>query len=121
MAEAFTPVETQEALDALLSERETAVRGEYADYETLKAANAEQAATIQRYERAETQRKVASEVGIPPDLAGRIAGNTEAEMKADAQTLLAALHAQKKAPPMRDPESKPTGNSALRALLSGLK
>ena len=45
----------------------------------------------QALQRAVLRDKVAREVGLPAELAGRLTGDTEEEIKADAETLLAAI------------------------------
>lgn len=122
MAEEFAPIETQEALDALLQEREDTVRDEYKDYEELKKTAETQAATIKKYQSVEMRRKVAKEVGLPDSLAGRISGEDEKSMLEDAKELLASLPTQKRhAPPMRNPDAKPTKEDKVRKLLGDLK
>lgn len=118
----FTPIETQEALDALLSERETAVRGEYADYDELKAQVETQKTTILGYERAELRCRIAAETGVPAALAQRISGEDEEAMRADAKALLESLpkESRRKAPPLRNPEP-PVSDSPWRDMLAGLK
>lgn len=117
----FKPIESQEALDKLISERVSRERKKYADYEDLKAkaaqfdeleeANktelekaqekiaqleAEKEANAKKAELAEMRAKVAKETGIPEAL---IKGSTEEEMQEFATSIAAYAKAQKPAAP----------------------
>lgn len=117
----FTPIESQEALDQLLTERENAVRAEYSDYENLRTTNAQQAETIRSYERADLRRQIAEETGLPQRLASRINGDDEESMRKDAQTLMQDFQNQNRVVlPHYDPEPKPGGKNALRQLLANM-
>lgn len=112
----FTPIETQEALDAIISKRVERERAKYADYDDLKAYKAshdgvdvpalqEQVATLTKKVETLTQERdakgaeaaeaaakltrieVAQAAGLRPELADRIKGTTREEMEADAKTL----------------------------------
>ena len=75
MAEAFEPITTQEAFEAAVADR----LAPYADYNDLKAQNealagqvAELNTRCQTYETDALKTRVAHEVGLPFDLAGRL-------------------------------------------------
>lgn len=63
---------------------------------TERAEKAEQAAVLA--ERDALRARVALAKNLPPKLASRLQGDTEAEMKADADELLAEIGASKKGP-----------------------
>lgn len=136
MAEDFKPIETQEALDAIISKRIERERAKFADYDELKAfktANAgkdvsafeaqieqltgkvealkkerdEKAAAASEATERLTRIEIAQETGLRPELADRIRGATREEMEADAKTL-AALQGSAKAP---QPGYKPAKDS----------
>ena len=80
MAEAFEPITTQEAFEAAVADR----LAPYADYNDLKAQNealagqvAELNTRCQTYETDALKTRVAHEVGLPFDLAGRLTGSAE--------------------------------------------
>ena len=91
MAEAFEPITTQEAFEAAVADR----LAPYADYNDLKAQNealagqvAELNTRCQTYETDALKTRVAHEVGLPFDLAGRLTGSKEEDIRKDAQNLL---------------------------------
>lgn len=109
----FTIIETQEQLDAVLKgrlEREAkkhseATAGLQSEIETLKSTNAELTAklesyagveeqisdmkkTIATYETDSVKTRIAREVGIPYEMRDRLRGETEEEIKADAENFL---------------------------------
>ena len=66
MAE-FEPITTQEAFDAAVADR----LAPFADYDDLKAQNADYASRIHAFEMSELKTRIAHEVGIPFALAQR--------------------------------------------------
>jgi hypothetical protein len=102
----FTKAELARAVNAAVRSKVAEVRGEYADYDKLKAAAAEGdksktqlekvseqlAALTARAEKAEAAQLRASVIAdkkIPASLAKRLQGSTEEELRADADELLA--------------------------------
>jgi len=152
MAE-FTPIETQEELNEIIGKvrKEATERAEskYADYETLKASNAdlteklataEKAAAdsaekyknyeqnlsdlqgkVHQYELSAMKTKAALSAGLPYEAAERIQGNTEDEIRADAEAFAGMIGPKNQ--PLADPEptSGNSGRDALRTVLQGLK
>lgn len=127
MADTFTPINTQEDFDTAIAarlarEREKAVRP-YADYEqiktelgTAKSALAEKDATIAdlngqlksaRTDLAKT--RIALDKGLPLALASRLAGETEEELRQDADSLTALFGKPRAAEPTRSTEKAGTG------------
>lgn len=120
---AFEPITSQEQLDSLLSARlarqAASIRKEYGDVDELREAaekwKAEQEAKKSELDKA-TERanaleaelkqtrleamraKIAADAKLPPALAARLAGETEADMKADAEALAELLKPASSAP-----------------------
>lgn len=61
--------------------------------------------------------RIAYESGVPFELAGRLMGNNEEELKADAEKL-ASFIAPKSAPPLRSSDSSNNNNADMASLLS---
>lgn len=136
MAE-FTPITTQEAFEMAVEARVKAAREEavkpYADYAELKkkadgyektlAANTktinELNAKVHGYEVAGMRSRIARDAGLPDELAGRLSGETEEDVRADAEALAKLWKANTThASPLASTENH-TGSSdraALRAL-----
>ena len=111
MAEAFEPITTQEAFDAAVADR----LAPYADYDDLKAQNADLNARIQTYETDALKSRIAHEVGLPFEMSSRLNGSTEADIRKDAQSLLKLLKPKNpRAPARGDPD--PSGGSKRDAL-----
>lgn len=120
MAEEFKKIETQEELNAIIGERlkrsETKHAEETAglrkEIETLKAEKdalskekegtsaimaekdknlTELQAKVQKYESDSVKTRIAKEVGIPEGLIDRLRGETEEDLKKDAESLKALL------------------------------
>lgn len=115
MAEEFKAITTQEELDALIKERlqrqKETYEKKYADYDSLRAAadkekeyikaaeeNAENLKklqneletanqTIKRHEMESMRSNIASEAGLPKEFASRLVGDTEEEIRKDAESL----------------------------------
>lgn len=122
MAEAFEPITTQEAFEAAVADR----LAPYADYNDLKAQNealagqvAELNTRCQTYETDALKTRVAHEVGLPFDLAGRLTGSKEEDIRKDAQNLL-QLDALNSANTLREVRAKVSAATGVPAdLLSG--
>ena len=67
-------------------------------------------ATVKARDLDDLRRKVATDAGLPAELAGRLQGETEAELRADADTLKKAL--PKAEPRLGTPSARPGGRSA---------
>lgn len=134
----FTPITTQEEFDKavqarVLREQETLSR-KYADYDQVKARNAEleteigalQAtieetsnsaktheqtladlnAKIAGYETANLRTRIALQSGLPFDLADRLVGIDEDSLKADAERLALFVKPKATVAPLKNTESK---------------
>lgn len=75
---------------------------------------------IKGYETSSVKMRIAHENGIPYELADRLAGETEDDIRKDAQAL-SKLVSRKPAPPLADPEGNATSkDAALKKMLQSL-
>ena len=128
----FKIIETQEELDAVIKSRLSREREKYADYENLKKQLADFEAkettyqnTINDLKARETElasqveslngdltqtrlqtakQRIATEYGLPLDLAERLQGDDEDGFKADAERLASYLAPKQPTPPMKSNE-----------------
>lgn len=131
--------------DRLKRERET-ISKRYADYDDLKAkvstyekqlsdqarqiqeaadkqaahdqTVAELTAKLKSHETASVKTRIALELGLPYELAGRLTGDTEDAIRKDAETFSKFVGKQKDAPPLRSTE--PSGVDPRSAALKSL-
>jgi hypothetical protein len=145
----FKPINTQEELDAVIRSRLERERSKFADYDQIKTSNAELQNALEQarseaaaaaktaagriselekqakeHEIASVKMRIATEYGIPTDLRDRLRGETEEDIKKDAETI-APLFASKAppAPPLYNPESgaKNPVDAAWKQLLDNTK
>lgn len=79
---------------------------------------------IKGYESASVKTRIALEVGIPFELAGRLTGDDEDAIRKDAEGIKACFGQKKKTPPLRNTEPEGEGGDVkdgYKALLNGLK
>jgi len=125
----FKVIETQEQLDKVIGERirraEEKAAEKYSDYEAIKTQNEEyvkqiaqlQEATkgnqgtinelkaqVQNYESSSLKTKIALEIGLPYQMAGRLSGSNEEEIRADAETMAKLIGNQKPVAPIGSSE-----------------
>lgn len=135
--------------ERLRRERET-VSKKYADYDDLKKRTAEYETTlgtitkeaeenakkyseydkkladlqakVKGYETGSVKTRIAHETGIPFELAERLSGDTEEEIRKDAETLSKFIGGVKKSAPLRNSDSgnDDSKTSALRAFTASL-
>ena len=147
-----TQEEFNAAIKARLERQESTIRKEYADYEDLKAQGAkfeeekqayekqaqasaekiaslkkeldESKATVKGLQIKELKSTIAAELGLPAALRDRIAGETEEEIRKDAQ-ILSEVFAEKNRQnlPGFNPERAPGDDKeiAWKQVLEGLK
>lgn len=145
----FEIIDTQEKFDAAISERLKRERSKFADYDEIKQKNAEyekligamtkaaeeaakkysgydeQIAKLQSqikgYETGSVKTRIAHETGIPYELAERLSGETEEDIRKDAETLAKYIKSKPSAP-LRSPEGKESDGktAALRAFTASL-
>lgn len=128
---AFTPITSQEALDAIIAKRVERERRKFSDYDTLAAKIgtlesdlAAATAKVETYEREAAHtalvHEVAKETGVPADL---IRGSTREEMTAHGKALAEFLTARSATPVIPTlgaaPEAKQTTEQAFVKALFG--
>lgn len=147
MAEEFTPITTQEQLDELLKQEQKSLAKKYEGWispeahqkeakglqgqiDTLTKENqgykdtiAEQDASIKRYEVESVKSRVADEVGLDRRLVGRLSGDTEDDIRKDAEALKNLFGTSRTTFPLGEPEpiQKQPSKSALKHMLASLK
>lgn len=130
MADEFNPINTQEEFD-------TAVRERYGDVENLQSqidtltgerdGHATTIANLQKeingYKTAELKQRIAKEKGIPMEMASRLSGESEKDIRADADTMASMLRAYKGPAPLADHEPKVTDEktAAMKKMLQNMK
>lgn len=139
MAE-FTPINTQEEFDAMIKsrlEREAnKVRGEFADYESIKSSLAERTreneelkgkisgfetqitdlnSKLSASETGSAKTRIAYEMGLPFELSKRLTGETEDEIRRDADSLKQLIRQSQPVQPIFKPEFR-TGDSKDESL-----
>ena len=140
----FTPIETQEQLNAIIGERisraEQKAAEKYADYDDLKKQNTEfqhqlQAQTekikghkaeidslnakVQSYESSSLKTRIALETGLPYKMAERLTGDSEEAIRADAEMMLNLMGSKKEVAPVASNEpviTKDSKDNAWREL-----
>lgn len=111
---------TVKELNAKLNE----ATGKIADHDKELA---ERDKKIKGYESDSVKMRIAHEVGIPYELSGRLSGNSEDEIRKDAEALLKAIGSTKPAAPLATSEPGGTNlesaakDAALKKTLAGLK
>lgn len=130
MAE-FNPINTQEEFDAIIKsrlEREAnKVRGEFADYESIKNTLAERNkqleelngkisgfetqisdlnAKLSASETGSAKTRIAYEMGLPFELGGRLTGTTEDEIRKDAESLKQLIRQNEPMQPVFKPDPR---------------
>ncbi len=107
--------EENEKLKNTISELETAAE----EYKGYKDQLAEKDSLIKEYELKNLKYRVAVEAGIPIELASRLTGESEDELKRDAK-MLSSFIARKQTLPLKDTEPN-KDDDPYKKLLSGLK
>jgi predicted RNase H-like nuclease (RuvC/YqgF family) len=154
MHEEFTPITSQEALDAVLKDRlnrqnekhareMSEISVKYSDYDAIKTQNSEYAqqitdlnnaleesktkvagydsqiaerdAKIAGYEKSILKSNIAATLGLAPELAERLTGNTEEELRADAEKLASIVGKSHKVAPLADPSNRNTDDGVSSA------
>jgi len=119
MDEEFKPINTQADFDAAVAARYGDVAGLKGqidtltgERDTLKKSNADLAGEIKGYKIAALKSRIAREKGIPQELEGRLSGETEKEILADADALAKSIQAAKGLAPLFQPEAETDGKRA---------
>lgn len=93
----------------------------YADYDKQIA---ERDAKIKGYESDSVKTRIAHETGLPYELAGRLHGDNEDDIRKDAESLVKLIGNTHTSTPLasnNDDTGKASKNSALKALAKGLR
>lgn len=77
---------------------------------------------LKNYEIGSVKTKIAHEMGLPYEMAGRLRGETEEDIRKDAEAMK-TLFPKKAAPPLRSDEKTPADSkvAAYKKLLSGIE
>ncbi len=125
MADEFKPIETQEAFDTAVQSRIDAAVQQYQNWISPEKA-AEQATVFQnQIDSLKTENlrlKIAQETGLPSELAARLQGSTEDEIRTDAETL-AKFSVQQKTPSFtaETPSKDDSRKAAFMEMLADLR
>ena len=114
-------VSGKKSLEEQLQELNSRIEEDSKKYADVDSQLAELQGKVSSYETASVKQRIAHETGIPFEMAGRLNGSTEEEIRADAQTVAKYLQ-RKDAPPLGATEPTTDGkDAALKQLLSNLK
>lgn len=103
MPEEFKPIETQEAFDLAVQQKIEETKNQFKDWVSPEKVSEQTAALqtqIDSLKLENLKMKVAQESGLPSELASRLTGTNEKELRADAETL-AKFTASKPSPAFR--------------------
>lgn len=136
----FTPITTQDdfnnAIKARLTREREAIEKRYSDYAELKKANKELSGQLEahtndantindlqdkvsKYETDSVKTKVALEKGLPYQMASRLNGSTEEEIRKDADAIMGVIGTNKAVAPIKtgEPSQLDEHRSALKEVL----
>lgn len=146
-----TQEEFDSRISERLNRQKEALTKQYADYEDLKtkvsdyetqigkltkdaeerakayaetdAKLAEYETKIKGYESASLKTRVAHDIGLPYELASRLTGDTEEDIRKDAENLAQLVKKNQPAAPLANPEAKPVDSirASSREMLNQLK
>jgi septal ring factor EnvC (AmiA/AmiB activator) len=108
-----------ESANQKLGQSATESASKLAEYEKQIA---EKDLKIKGYEANSVKNRIALEVGLPFEMANRLKGETEEEIRKDAELLFKAIGASKPVAPLANPEVPTDGkNQAYQNMLANLK
>lgn len=115
----ISPEDAKKGTDSL-NQKITALTEQIKGHETTIA---DLTAKNTAHETAAVKRKIAHEVGLPFEMADRLSGSTEEEIRADAETLSKFVTGSVQQPPMYTSETPPssTSDAALIKMLQEMK
>lgn len=130
----FQPINTQEEFDTRIADRLKRERDKFADYDAIKASAAESGkriseleakekeltGRIRQYETDSAKTRIGLAAGLPYEMISRLSGETEEEIKTDAEAL-AKLLKPRQLQPLYQPENNGGGSGKDAALLTTLK
>ena len=138
MADIFTPINTQEEFNTAIADRLRREREKYADYDSIKAENGTlktQISTltgekealekkVKGHETASVKMRIAQELNIPTSMADRLTGETEEDIRKDAEAVAAIFKTAQGAAPLYNPNTQPPANpndAAMAEMLHSLR
>lgn len=115
-------IKEKKTLEEQVSSLSEQIKAQTEKSATFDSQLAEMTAKVKNYETASVKQRIAHEYGVPFEMAGRLTGETEDEIRADAQTVAKYLK-PKDAPPLGSTEPVvATGKeAAMKQLLNDLK
>lgn len=123
MADEFKPINTQEEFDARVAEVYGDVKGLQGQITTLTGERDTLQAKVKGFEVGALRKRIAMEKGIPAEMADRITGETEADIRKDADAVAKLVKTIKGPAPLFDPDGKQSDpkTADLRNMLSELR
>ena len=134
----FVPINTQEEFNTAIADRLRREREKYADYESIKAENGtlkNQVTTltgekealekqVKGHATAAVKMRIAQELNIPTSMADRLTGETEEDIRKDAETMANIFKTAQGAAPLYNPNTQPPANqndAAMAEMLHSLR
>ena len=130
MAEAFTPINTEEEFAAAVAARYGDVEDLRQQLQTVTGQRDTHAKTIEElqsrikgHETAALRQRIAREKGLPFELASRLTGETEQDIQKDADTMAELLKSVKGPAPLANPEPDAAGSkhAGMLSMLNDLR
>lgn len=125
----FSPISTQEEFDSRVKE----LYGDVSDLQgqiqtltgqvtTLTGERDTLQGKVKGFETSALRQRIAREKGIPPELADRITGETEADIRKDADVVAGMVRSLKGPAPLFDGEKKESNtDAALKQMLQDME
>ena len=110
-------------------EKQIADNGKMMDEANKKIAGhertiAEHAAKIKDYESSSVKTRIAHETGLPYEMAARLSGETEEDIRKDAEGLAKVMKLGRQVPPLAEIDKAPAGSdtrAGLKKMLNSMK
>jgi len=126
----FNPINTQEEFDAAIRERLQREREKYADYDSIKAENGtlkNQVTTltgekealekqVKGHATAAVKMRIAQELNLPASMAERLNGETEEDIRKDAESMATIFKNVQGPAPLYTPNTQPPANASDAAM-----
>lgn len=135
----FKPIESQEALDAIIKDRiarerkkssETSaefqreleksksliaeLNAKVSEFDSIAKENEELKASVRKHEIDSAKTKISLELGIPVEMASRIQGETEEDIRTDAEILLKSMPKIQKSAPQKSTSTVITEEDSIK-------
>lgn len=133
----FVPINTQEEFNTAIADRLRREREKYADYDSIKAENGtlkNQVTTltgekealekqVKGHATAAVKMRIAQELNIPTSMADRLTGETEDDIRKDAESMASIFKAAQGAAPLYNNTNTNTNNenAAMAEMLHNLR